>query len=211
MLVFNNFEKSYSDALVIKTKEFRLEKGVYWLKGINGSGKSTLIKAAAGLISFKGNILLDNISLKKFPTIYKRKINFADAEPLFPEFLTGNEMIKLFIDAKEGSQKDTEEFIINMQMQHYLQSPIGSYSSGMLKKLSLILAFIGTPDWILLDEPFITLDSDSLIAIQHQINHLYKKSNIGFLFSSHQIDNLHNLSLSDEIIIENKMIKKSSK
>jgi len=207
MLSLQSFEKSYSGNLILKVNHCALVKGIYRLKGANGTGKSTLIKCIAGLLPFKDTITINNTSLKKCRVSYRQKINFADAEPLFPEFLTGEEMIQLFIHAKNGAIHDIDELIESLNMRHYLQSPVGTYSSGMLKKLSLALACIGKPEWILLDEPFITLDSDSLTAIQTQIKKLHEEKNTGILFSSHQIVQLENLPSVKQIFIEDKSLK----
>lgn len=48
--------------------------------------------------------------------------------------------------------------------------PVSNFSSGMLKKLSIILAFIGKPDVILLDEPYITLDQNAISVLNAFLN-----------------------------------------
>jgi ABC-2 type transport system ATP-binding protein len=72
-----------------------------------------------------------------------------------------------------------------LQLHNALQKPTGAYSSGMLKKLSLILAFAGNPKWILLDEPLITLDAEAVQVILQLIEQTYK-SGVSFLLTSHQ-------------------------
>jgi len=186
MLYFNKFIKSYGSRTIVKIEEMELSSGIYWLKGVNGSGKSTLLKSACGFLHFEGEIALNNISLKNNGVDYRKKINFADAEPIYPEFLTGNEMIKLFLKAKSGSITQAEYYIQSMDMGSYLNNPLGTYSSGMLKKLSLVLAFLGTPTLICLDEPLITIDTDSLTVLYQWIKEKYEKENTGFILSSHQ-------------------------
>src|SRR5687767_7459490 len=103
MLEFTEFQKSYHSLTVLRIDTLFIKPGIFWIKGVNGSGKTTLLKAIAGIISFDGDIILDrSISLKKQPIAYRRLVNFAEAEPVFPEFLTGMEMIKLFVSAKEA-------------------------------------------------------------------------------------------------------------
>lgn len=209
MLSLQSFEKSYGGHPVLRVAGFSIQKGIYWLQGPNGTGKSTLIKCIAGLLPFKGSITLhDNISLKKNRIAYRQKINFADAEPLFPDFLTGAELIGLFIRAKNGHTTDVEELTASLNMRHYLESPAGTYSSGMLKKLSLVLAFIGSPEWILLDEPFITLDTDSLSAMQTMISKVAQQRGPGILFSSHQTIAPENLPPVQQIYIEEGSLKR---
>src|SRR5476649_1150798 len=97
MLQFVNFKKNYGSFAALTVDDLQIGQGLYWLKGVNGSGKSTLLKSVAGMLSFDGDVLLEgNISVKKDAVNYRRLVSFAEAEPLFPEFLTGRDMINLF-------------------------------------------------------------------------------------------------------------------
>lgn len=186
MLQFNNFRKSYGYHPILQIENLTIEPGIYWIKGINGSGKSTLLKSIGGFIFFEGEILLNNVSVKKDGVAYRKMVNFADAEPIYPEFLTGWEMIALFAKAKQATPGQELYFIENMKMESYLSNAVGSYSSGMLKKLSLVLAFLGRPKVILLDEPLITIDTESLDILCQWILKKYEEENTTFLLSSHQ-------------------------
>ena len=124
--------------------------------------------------------------IKKQPVIYRKLVNFAEAEPIFPDFLTGREMIRLFSSAKGASKNQPVYYIESMHMQSYIDDAVGTYSSGMLKKLSLILAFMGNPALILLDEPLITIDAESLIILYNWIIERQKQEGTSFLLSSHQ-------------------------
>lgn len=186
MLHFAKFQKSYGNYRALNIDDLNIESGIYWIKGVNGSGKSTLLKSIAGILSFNGDILLDGISIKKQPVSYRQVVNFAEAEPIFPAFLTGREMIDLFIAAKEAPAGQEEYYLESMQMQAYISSPVGTYSSGMLKKLSLLLAFLGKPKLILLDEPLITIDTAALKVLYTWIADAYQQNGTGFLLSSHQ-------------------------
>lgn len=186
MLHFSQFEKSYSGHLVLKIANIKLPEGVFWIKGSNGSGKSTLLKAVAGILSFQGDIAIGTIYLKNHGVAYRKLVNFAAAEPLFPEFLSGAEMIGLFAKAKGAGIDQAEVLLSEMRMKDYIHNPLSSYSSGMLKKLSLVLAFLGKPKLILLDEPLNTIDAESLEVLYHWINKKNKKEGISFLLSSHQ-------------------------
>jgi len=187
MLHFNQFQKSYNDYPALKIDDLTIKRGIYWVKGVNGSGKSTLLKSIAGVLSFKGDIVLNsNISIKNQPVAYRKLVNLAEAEPLFPEFLSGMEMVKLFTAAKDAPAGQEDYFIESMYMQSYIGKAVGTYSSGMLKKLSLLLAFIGKPTLILLDEPLITIDTESLKILYLWINKLHNEEGVSFMLSSHQ-------------------------
>jgi ABC-2 type transport system ATP-binding protein len=211
MLQFTGFQKSYGSLSVLKIDTLLIKPGIFWVKGVNGSGKSTLLKAMAGIVSFDGDIVLDqNISLKKQPIAYRKVINFAEAEPVFPEFLTGVEMIKLFTSAKNAPSGQDEYFIETMKMDAYIKEPLGTYSSGMLKKLSIVLAFIGNPKIILLDEPLITIDIESLKILYKWIDEKHRQENVSFFLSSHQPLEIDQLTTANELLVEHQTVKFNS-
>ena len=207
MLQFLKFKKLYGGFPALKIDELSIDPGIYWIKGVNGSGKSTLLKSIAGILSFEGDILLDNsISIKKQPVAYRKLVNFAEAEPVFPEFLTGTEMIALFAQAKNAPEGQEQHYIETMQMQAYVGQPVGTYSSGMLKKLSLVLAFMGKPKLILLDEPLITIDTASLKILNTWIAERHEQGT-SFLLSSHQTLEHDALPVARELLVEEQTLK----
>ncbi|MEM9328130.1 MAG: ABC transporter ATP-binding protein [Bacteroidota bacterium] len=187
MIELKQVRKSYGLNGVLDIEYFKLSTGIFWVSGKNGSGKSTLLKIMAGILAFEGDVLLDEtLSVKRNPIKFRRLVNFAEAEPVFPGFLTGQDLIKLFSSAKSAPKAQEKYFIEKMNMSDYLRDPIGTYSSGMLKKLSLALAFLGKPRLILLDEPLTTIDSDSLEALYGVIGDLHMEGNVTFILASHQ-------------------------
>ncbi len=185
MLHFQHFQKSYNRFEALDIPELHIAQGIYWVKGANGSGKSTLLKSVAGILSFDGEIRLNEISLKKQPVVYRQQVNFSEAEALFPEFLSGNELIRLFAAAKSAPAGQEEGYIEEMGMRQFLHKPVGTYSSGMVKKLSLLLAFLGKPKLILLDEPLITLDTASVAVLYGWMAAAYRDG-AGVMLTSHQ-------------------------
>ena len=116
---------------------------------------------------------------------YRRIVNYSEAEPLYPDFLTGRDLINFYAETKKATAEQATSIIERLDIGSYLHHKTGSYSSGMTKKLSLTLAFLGSPKLILLDEPLITLDEKSLKAI-FEIIASYHKSGVCILMASHQ-------------------------
>jgi ABC-2 type transport system ATP-binding protein len=211
MIHLLNYEKSYGKFPILHVPNLALEAGVYWIKGVNGSGKSTLLKSMGGMLSCKGDILIEgNISLKKTPVAYRKIVNFGEAEPLFPPFLTGMEMINLFSAAKKASKNQKEGLIESLKMQHYIDMPVHTYSSGMLKKLSLVLAFVGEPKVILLDEPLITIDAESLAVLYSWIANEHKEKQTTFLITSHQPLDADYLPATKLLLVENQTVMQTT-
>jgi len=186
MLHLTNFSKTYHGRAVLRIDDCTLAPGTYWVQGPNGAGKSTLLGAIAGVTPFVGDIRLSGgPSVKQQPAAYRRLVNFAEAEPVFPEFLTGRELIKLFREAKNGPPRQEEAYLEGLRMTAYVHEPVGTYSSGMLKKLALVLAFLGRPTCIVLDEPLSTLDVDAIPVLFAWMAH-QRAQGTSFLLSSHQ-------------------------
>jgi ABC-2 type transport system ATP-binding protein len=186
MLHFDQVYKSYDQQAVLGISNLKLEKNIYWLQGINGSGKTTFLSMLAGLLPFRGDIRLDGINLRQNPLSYRRLVNFAEAEPLYPEFMTGSDLIRFYQSVRKASPVQTDMLIQLFKIHRILTNPIETYSSGMVKKLSLLLAFIGKPSLILMDEPLATLDEESVHILPDLISAYFKEFSTSFIFSSHQ-------------------------
>lgn len=205
MLQLNNIEKWYGSHHIFSINDLNLPAGIYWLKGANGAGKSTFMKLLAGLIPFKGDVFIDEkISIRKNPVHYRLLLNHAEAEPVYPSFLTGNELIDFVSTIKKGTKEQVNEIRQILEIDDYLQNPTGSYSSGMLKKLSLLLAFIGEPKWILLDEPLTTLDQSSQKGLYELIMQQQQQKNISFIITSHHDIENNDIRFDKTFILKDK-------
>lgn len=206
-LSFTNYRKAFGAVEVLNINDLTLESGIYWVKGENGSGKSTLFKSIAGIIDFDGNIELNkSLNSQKQTVEFRKMVNFAEAESLFPEFLTGKDLINLFSEAKNAPPSQSEFYLNDMKMQTYINEPVGAYSSGMLKKLSIVLAFLGKPQLILLDEPLITLDTYSLKILYKWIEKKFVEDGVSFLISSHQPLGFDSGIATKTLLVENRTL-----
>jgi len=185
LLRLTNINKQYGSHEVLDFSNWEIEQGIHWLKGGNGTGKSTLFRIISGQIPFKGQVELNGINLRKEPIKFRSKISFAEAEPQYPLFIKGNELIDFYSETRRSERTQAEELAEYFDMKPFLNNTIGSYSSGMLKKLSLICAFVGDVDLYILDEPLITIDTNSAGKLYELIA---EKALLGksFLLSSHQ-------------------------
>ena len=202
MLELKALKKSYNSHLILDIKQLTLAEGMYWMKGKNGSGKTTLMKILAGLIPFEGSVALHAVDLIKEPIAYRRQINYAEAEPLYPSFLTGKELLKFVQAARKDSDINVQALIDIWGIRGFMNDRIETYSSGMIKKLSLALVFIGNTRLVLLDEPLITLE-DSALPILFKLMSDRAKVGTSFLFTSHQSFPESEIPFIGKIMIEN--------
>lgn len=206
MLNLQKVEKFYDHKLVLQIPSLQREKGIYWLKGINGSGKTTFLKMIAGLLPFKGDILLNDVSLKKNPVTYRKNVSWAEAEPLYPSYLTGMDLLLFYQNIREVKRKNINLLTDFFDMNSFINNKIQTYSTGMTKKLSLILALMGDQQLIVLDEPLITLDPNALTSLCNYIIDKFKTNETTFLMSSHQELDSRLLTSAKELFTVNQTV-----
>ena len=200
-----HFLKKYPTGFQLKIDALFLDKGIHLIQGANGAGKSTLFKAIAGIQPFEGRILLEKKDLVEDPLTFRRWVNYAEAEPLYPEFVSLEDLILVVSKAKDPSMSQVSAMKEAFGVAAFSENRISTYSSGMLKKASLLLAFLGYPKLIILDEPFTTIDRATQARLIDLIA-LKKSEGVNFLIASHQTAFLDELAFdSVHTIIEGEM------
>lgn len=206
-LTLKQIEKKYGSNTILSINEWCLPSGIYWLKGGNGTGKTTLFRIIAGQTPFEGQVLLNSLDLKKDPIQFRSKISYAEAEPQYPTFITGKELLNFYKEVRKAEQQDIDDLILLFELDPFVHQKIATYSSGMLKKLSLICALIGNVELYILDEPLITLDVKSISKLYALIS-LKAQQGKSFLLSSHQEMNNAQLKFDGVFQIKDKAIVK---
>lgn len=204
MLQISDYSKSYGHDPVLAIDQHTFNNGCYLIKGSNGSGKTTLFRSIAGLLSFQGNITIDGTHIRKEPVSYRRHVNYCEAEPVFPPFLSARDLSAFVAKAKGATRQQEEELTERLNMGSFIKHATSTYSSGMLKKTSLLLGFLGKPRVILLDEPFTTIDAASLKALTTLITE--RRNSCIFLISAHQPPEHIPLAFGEQLLITNKKL-----
>lgn len=200
-LKLDGIEKSFGQNKVLKSASFEFEKGrIYALLGRNGSGKTTLFDIISSKKEKDGGdikLLEDGVEKK----IEAKDLFYMVANPILPNFLTGREFLKLFMDINKDRIKDDRSLDelfewINLDVKerdHLIQT----YSLGTKNKIQMLMFILLKPKIILMDEPLTSLD----VVVQIQIKKLLKdieKEHI-IIFSTHILQLA--TDICDEIVI----------
>lgn len=128
--------------------------------GRNGQGKSTLLKVLSGTIVNESGGGLTNES-----------VLLIGSDTFLIENLSLSQNLKLFI--KINSIKNVDKLVSDymnvMDLNPYVNKKVANISLGTREKLLLLMSLISTHDYILLDEPFLTLDPRAYLTILEMI------------------------------------------
>ena len=170
MIELKNIYAGYNEVDVIHDISLKIEKGKnLCILGPNGCGKTTLLKAVAGIIPSKGEILIDGIDIKKMKRHeIARKIAVMTqissvyfSYTVFETVLLGRYLYIQNSILKTPTQRDiqyTEECLEAVGLLELRDTQISTLSGGQLQRVFLARTLAQEPDIILLDEPTNHLD-----------------------------------------------------
>lgn len=138
------------------------------LVGPNGSGKTTLLRLlAAQAFPTEGTVRYGALDVHAHPYRYLRHVGLV-MEGGLPEAITAEELLEWVLRARGRWEAEApariEALLDAVRLDERRARPIGTYSTGMLRKAQLAAALAPEPAVLLLDEPFRGLDAPSTEA-----------------------------------------------
>ncbi len=193
--------KAFDKKQVLKDIDFTFESGkIYGLLGRNGAGKTTLFNCLNGdLKADAGRFFLEDNGERR--NVVPEDIGYVLSTPTVPEFLTGREFLKFYMDIHEGSIKDPKPLDAYFDYMSIAPEDRGKllkdYSHGMKNKMQMLINIIARPNVLLLDEPLTSLD----VVVAEEMKQLLRslKGECITIFSTHIMDLA--LDLCDEIVL----------
>lgn len=208
MIKVDKLIKKYGSQTILDIDELNIKRGIHLLQGANGTGKSTFMQCLSGIISYEGEITIGDTVMSKSPVEYRKLISYSEAEPQFPIFLKGSDLLNFVSRTKNVEYEAAAGDLEILQMNDFIDRPIATYSSGMLKKLSLAITFTGKQKWILLDEPFTTIDRQTMKNLVEHIKAV-KSQDVSFIISTHQYEKNFPLQFDEVYNIKNRCLIKA--
>ena len=200
--VISHLVKSYGSKQVLKDCDFVFQEGrIYGLLGRNGSGKTTLFNCINRDIDINsGSFYFSDKDVKT--TVFPEDIGYVVSTPTVPEFMTGREFLKFFIEVHEEITPDKtidEYFDYMMIPADDRDRLLKDYSHGTKNKMQMLVNIIARPKLMLLDEPLTSLD----VIVAEEMKNVIRSQKAGriTIFSTHLLDVA--VDLCDEIVLLN--------
>jgi ABC-2 type transport system ATP-binding protein len=186
--------KNYDEVEAVRGVEFEVATGeVFGFLGPNGAGKTTtinmlctLVKPTAGSASVAGHDVVrerDDV---------RRNIGLVFQDPTLDGYLTAEQNLRLHAELY-GVQSD----LVKPRMQQVMtmvglwerrDSPVGTFSGGMRRRLEIARGLMHSPRVLFLDEPTIGLDPQTRRSIWEYIAELKEREEITIFMTTHYMD-----------------------
>lgn len=162
------------------------------LLGPSGCGKSTLLKAIGGFLPVaRGSIHLDGKPTSRPGP--NRMMVFQEFDQLFP-WMTAlrNVTFAIRTTRKTGDHGDVEDEARRFLRLVGLEGFEGSYphtlSGGMKQRVAIARALAVDPDVLLMDEPFGSLDAQTRVSLQNELNQIWERAKKTIIFVTHSLE-----------------------
>ena len=185
----------------------------FCLLGPNGVGKSTLLRCISGaLTQSSGDLLIEGHSVIADPLEAKRRLGYACAPEQLPGLLTGRQCLEVYAQAKGMQALDDSVLALSSELRFdtYLESFVDTYSLGTRQKLCILLALLGAPTLIVLDEAFNGLDPASALVVKHHLQRLLSKQRCAVLLATHSLDIVEHYADKAALLIDGRIVREWS-
>jgi len=209
MIQVNNLSKTYNNGVkVLNITNLEIPKGQsFGLVGNNGAGKTTFFSLLLDLIQPSTGFIKNNSIQVNTSEAWKPFTAAFIDESFLIGYLTAEEYFYFIGDLRGQNKADVdallakhEEFFNGeiLKSKKYLRD----LSKGNMKKVGIIATLIGSPEVVILDEPFANLDPTTVNRLKKIIKELSDNPEITVLVSSHDL--VHTVEVCNRIVALNK-------
>lgn len=200
VLQTKDLTKRYGKQTVINKVSITIEKGdIYGFIGKNGAGKTTLMKMVSGLIyKNQGEIkLFGDSDLDKG----RKRIGCVIEQPaLYPDMTARQNLIYYSKLLGIPDHHNAIHVLRMVGLQNTDKKKTRNFSLGMKQRLSIAIALLGSPDFLILDEPINGLDPSGIKEVRELLLKLNFENKITILISSHILGELTKIASKYGII-----------
>lgn len=193
MIEILNLKKTFKNITAVDDVSFQVKKGsVFGLIGTNGSGKSTILSMASGVLKpDAGEILLGGEGV--FENVaQKENIFYISDDQYFLPNSTPMDLMRFY----RASYRKFDEERFHALLKSFSLNPsrkVSTFSKGMKKQLSMVLAVSAMTDFILCDETFDGLDPVVRQAVKGILANDIESRGLTIVVASHNLRELEDI------------------
>ncbi|MGH7796875.1 MAG: ABC transporter ATP-binding protein [Candidatus Binatia bacterium] len=198
MIQLIELTKHYGKVAAVDGLNLDVPKGqIFGFLGPNGAGKTTTIRVMMGILkATSGRVLLDGHDVVAAAQKAKAIAGFIPDRPFIYEKLSGSEFLEFVgklhrVDSARLSRR-IGELLEHLELTHWKDELVESYSHGMKQRLVVCAALIHEPRILVVDEPMVGMDPKGARTIKDLLCALSRRGATVFLST-------HSISVAEEI------------
>lgn len=206
MINIENLTKFYGNNRAVNNISFTInDNEILGFLGPNGAGKSTTMNMVAGYLPMSGGtVTICGTDISKEPVKAKKKIGYLPQDPpVYPDMRVKEYMsfcagLKRIPRAKR--KEEIQRVMELLKITDVKDKLIKNLSGGYKRRVGFAQAIMGSPEFVILDEPTVGLDPEQVIEVRNIIRDLKKHHSV--IFSSHILSEVS--EVCDRVVIINK-------
>jgi len=212
-VLFRSLVKYYGRRKALDGLDLQVPAGsIFGLIGSNGAGKTTAMATTVGLLHLAGgsiNLLGEGAFS---PAKHTGRVSLLPQDSRLPLHSRVEDLLMFYgrLQGVEGEQLagSVANVIDWVHLQDRRRSPVRTLSHGMMRRLTIAQAFLGTPELVLLDEPMSGLDPREALRIRNILTSRRGKQTI--IISSHNLHELETLCDRVAFIEQGKLVRQDT-
>lgn len=189
-IVLENVSKRFKDQIVLEHVNAEFQPGhIYGIIGHNGSGKTLLFKMICGFVlPTEGEVLVYGKRLDKNNCFPKETGVVIEKSGLIENYTAHQNLKYLTKLCKNVDDNIIEQTLLEVGLEPKSKKKYKNFSLGMKQKLSIAQAILEYPKILVLDEPFNSLDEDSISKVKEILLSFKREGKLILIASHNSID-----------------------
>ena len=189
-------ERRFGRTVALAGASLELEPGITGLLGPNGAGKTTLMRMLATVLApDAGRVRIFSLDpgVASERLAIRRRLGYMPQEPGFHRHFTAFEFVDYVAILKELTERRSRHAEVRrvldvVGLADVSQRKVRALSGGMRRRVALAQAFLGDPDFLVLDEPTAGLDPEQRLRFRELVSELARGRIV--LLSTHQTEDV---------------------
>lgn len=213
MIQVEGVAKSFKGKNILQNVSFTVGKGeVVGLLGPNGAGKTTMVRLLNGVISADaGTIRVNGLDPLTNGNDIRRVVGVVtESAGLYPE-MSGRDNLLFFAKLYGCADMKRINWLLELLgLSKHGGKPVGTYSTGMKKRLAIAKAVLHEPSLLFLDEPTNGLDPDGILDVIGYLRKLNEEQGTTILICSHILYQLEEVCSSYLFLEKGRIIERGT-
>lgn len=210
MIELESVSKKFGEQLVLADVSMTVKEGeIVGLLGPNGSGKTTMIRLMNGVINpTSGKLNVNGMDPQNNGDEVRKNCGILTENAGLYHEMSGMDNLIFFAKLYGHYDKNQIGYLLDeFELAEHKHKKVGTYSTGMKRRLGIIKAILHKPKILFLDEPTNGLDPEGIKLVLKFIKELNEREGTTIFLCSHILHQLENiceqyLFLNDGKIIE---------